>query len=216
MIEISVDQRTLTVQEDANLLEACLEAGIYIPHLCHLPGTAPAASCRLCFVALDGKPAPVPACTVKASAGLKVRTDTPAVRRLQRAALCLLLSAHTIDCRRCPANRRCELQRIARFLGVALKRPDLPPLAPPAGPPAAQGELAVDTAHCVLCGRCVRTCRCLHGASRLTFAGRGHGTVVTDWVETGPSIRCTDCMACIDICPVGAISLAPSAGDPES
>ena len=212
MIEISVDQRAMAVAEGANLLEACLAAGIYIPHLCHLPGLAPTAACRLCFVAVNGKPAPVPACTVTVDVGLEVSTDTPAVRRLQRAALRLLLSAHTIDCRRCPANRRCELQRIARFLRVPLKRPDLPPLAPPAGPPSG-GELLVDTTHCVLCGRCVRTCRRLHGTSRLTFAGRGHGTVVTDWVEAGPSIRCTDCTACIDVCPVGAIRLAPVDGD---
>jgi NADH dehydrogenase/NADH:ubiquinone oxidoreductase subunit G len=216
MIEIRVDGQPIAVCPGANLLEACLAAGIYIPHLCHLPGLPAAASCRLCFVALGDRPDPVPACTVAVQPGLEVLTDTPAVRRLQRSALELLLSAHTIDCRRCPANRRCALQRIARFLKVPLKRPDLPPLDPPGGLPGTGGELVVDPSHCVLCGRCVRTCRRLHGHSRLTFAGRGQRTVVTDWVETGPAIRCTDCGACIEVCPVGAIRLAPGANDPES
>ena len=213
MIEITVDQRTIAVEHGANLLTACLEAGIYIPHLCHLPGLEPAASCRLCFVALDGEAAPVPACTVTVTAPLTVISDAPAVRRLQRSALSLLLSAHTIDCRRCPANRQCELQRIARFLGLPLKRPDLPPARPPCAPPTACHELVVDTTHCVLCGRCVRLCRDRNGTSKLSFAGRGYDTVVTDWVTADAPIRCADCGACITACPVKAIRLAPAQGE---
>ena len=210
MTEISVDQRRINAPEGANLLEVCLDSGIYIPHLCHLHGLEPVASCRLCFVAIDGRAAPVTACTVTVSDGMEIHTDTPEVRRLQRAGLALLLSAHTINCRHCPANRHCELQRIARFLGMPLKRPDLPPLEPPVSPPAGGREVVVDTSHCVLCSRCVRTCRRLHGTSRLTFAGRGHSTVVTDWIAMGTSTRCIDCKACIEVCPVGAIRLAPA------
>ena len=64
MIKIVVDQKEIEVREGAVLLEACLRHGIYVPNLCYLEGMEhPDASCRLCFVEIEGKP--VPACTVK-------------------------------------------------------------------------------------------------------------------------------------------------------
>jgi len=207
-VKINVDGRTLEAPAGANLLEACLEAGIYIPHLCHLTGESPPhASCRLCLVALDDDSRPVPACTVGVRDGLTVRTDTEEVRRLQRAGLRLLLSAHTVNCRQCPANRRCELQRMAKFLGMGLRAAPLPNDERPAPRPFFHPHLAIDTEHCVLCGRCVRTCRRRHGHALLTFAGRGFDTVVSPYpTGTDPTdIPCLDCLACIDVCPVGAL-----------
>lgn len=214
MTQILVDGNPLEAETGANLLTVCLEAGIYIPHLCHLAQLPPAASCRLCFVAIEGTAHPVTACTVTVAPGLQVTTDTPEVRHLQRAALRLLLSAHTIDCRHCPANRNCELQRIARFLRVPLRRPDLPaePAAPPPFVPG--GILEVDAAHCVRCGRCVRLCRQLHGTARLTFAGRGYDTVVTAWALPEDTDFCRDCQACFEVCPVAAIRLRPADAEP--
>ena len=153
-----------------------------------------------------GRGGRVPACTVTVSGPLAVRTDTPAVRRLQKAGLQLLLSVHRIECRTCPANRRCELQRIAKFLKVGLK---------PGKLPQRFKQPEIDSSHpcldyypnrCVLCGQCVHVCRAQHRDVVLTFAKRGFDTVVGYYgLSENPAHTCRDCRACGEVCPVAAL-----------
>lgn len=207
MAELLVDDLKIEAPRGRNLLSVCLENGIYIPHLCFQEDDErPAASCRLCFVEIEGTP--VPACTVTVVSGLRVRTDTPAVRRLQRSALRLLLSVHVVDCKNCHANHACGLQQIARFLNVGLKPNPLAQILRP---------VEVDTSHpfidhfphrCVLCGKCIKTCRSLHEQPAFSFTGRGIDTVVKHYPESDMSApECFNCRRCIDICPVGALKL---------
>jgi predicted molibdopterin-dependent oxidoreductase YjgC len=148
----------------------------------------------------------VPACTVTVEEQLAVRTVTPAVRRLQKAGLQLLLSVHRIECRTCPANRRCELQRIARFLTVGLKPGKLAQHFKQPEIDASHPCLDYYPNRCVLCGKCVHACRGQHRDVALTFARRGFDTVVGHFglsADAAPS--CGDCRACVDICPVAAL-----------
>lgn len=207
MINIIVDDQELAVPEGQRLLTACLENDIYIPNLCFLEEMAAApASCRLCFVEVDGDDQPVTSCTLKVAPGMKVKTDTPAVRRLQKSALRLLLSVHDIDCRNCPANKRCELQNTARFLKTGLKAKPLETILK---------QTPVDDSHpsfdyypnrCVLCGRCVFTCKQQNGQNVLTFAKRGFQTIVSSYGASGEvGAVCEDCRTCVAVCPVGAL-----------
>ena len=207
MIKILVDHKEIEVQEGTVLLEACICNGIYVPNLCYLEGMEhPEASCRLCFVEIEGKP--VPACTVKISAPLVVKTDTPAVRSLQRSALRLLLSVHDVDCAHCPANKKCALQNMARFLGMSLK---------PKGLERYLKEPRIVEDHpfinyypnrCVLCARCVRICRTKEGRPQMNFAKRGFDTLISFYGMNGESMpTCEDCCKCVDVCPVGAIAM---------
>ncbi len=214
MIRLNVDEREIWVEEGLTVLEACLKNGIYVPNLCFLEGSAtdPQASCRLCFVEIQGTKQPVPSCTVTVRDGMRVSTATPAVRDLQRSALKLLLSMHRVECARCPANRKCALQQMAGFLRIGLKVPALPELE----------ALKVDAGHpvfdhhpyrCVLCGKCVVACERTNGRPLLTFAERGLRTRIVSLVDPGPlSSSCEACLACIDSCPVAA--LTPKANPP--
>lgn len=207
MLNIHVDDRTILAPIGSNLLSICLENDIYIPHLCHLAGDQePVAACRLCFVEIEGRPDPVPACTIKVETQIRIRTNTPAVRHLQRSALRLLLSAHHIDCKNCHANRACELQNIARFLNIGLRPKPLTPI---------ERTTAVDQSHpfidhyphrCVLCGKCVRVCRNQQRQPLFSFAGRGIDTVVHHYPgDDAAASLCTDCRRCMAVCPVGAL-----------
>jgi NADH dehydrogenase/NADH:ubiquinone oxidoreductase subunit G len=207
-IRIEVDGRTIAVERGVNLLAACLASGIYIPHLCYLEDVKPAAaSCRLCFVEIAGSEAPVPACTVTVGDPLVVSTGSPAVRRLQKAGLQLLLSAHRVACKGCPAHRRCELQRIAKFLKVGLTAGNLDRYLKEPELDATHPCLNYHPNRCVLCGRCVHVCRRQHcGDAPLTFLKRGFDTVIGTYaVSPAASAACGDCRACVDVCPVAAL-----------
>lgn len=197
------------------MLHACLENAIFVPHLCHMAGRHPApASCRLCFVSVHGEPQPVSACTTMVKQGMVVNTASEAALRLQRSALKLLLSTHDLDCRRCPANKRCALQRLARHLKVPLK---------PAHLSLKLKKTVLDDSHpcmdyypnrCVLCGRCVHVCERKKGRAHMAVANRGLKTVISFY---GAAERleadCSACLACAAVCPVGA--LVPTPGPKE-
>ena len=212
MVKLLVDNREINVKEGTNLLQACLENEIYVPNLCYLEGKeVPSASCRMCFVEIEGEGRPVPSCTVSVKEGMVVKTDTPSVRQLQRSGLQLLLSVHRVECAKCPANKKCELQRMARFLKVGLKPKRLEPYLK---------ETEIDEDHpcldyypnrCVLCGKCIHVCKNEHGQPSLSFAKRGLNTVVSFYGERGDDdCPCEECFACVEICPVSAITLKDS------
>ena len=207
MIRINVDNLEIEAKEGTNLLQACLDNNIYIPNLCYVKGKERvSASCRLCFVEVEGEGRPLMSCTMEVRDGMVVKTDTEAVRRLQRSALRLLLSVHRVECSKCPANKRCDLQKLGTFLKVGLKPKSLDKYLK---------EPEVDEAHpvlnyfpnrCVLCGRCVYLCKEKHVRPLLTFAKRGLNTVISLYGgEDSGGPACKDCLACVDVCPVAAI-----------
>jgi NADH dehydrogenase/NADH:ubiquinone oxidoreductase subunit G len=210
MAKFMVDNTMVEADEGITLLRACLENDIYIPNLCWIRGMADTpVSCRLCFVEIEGEPHPVASCKIKVRDDMVVTTDTPAVRRLQKTAFQLLMSAHEINCKVCPANKKCELQKIARFLKTGLKPKRLEPHlkeAPADMPPHPSLDLHVN--RCVLCGRCIYTCIQKQGQSQITFAKRGIDTIISFYgAPEALAATCSECVACVAICPVSAITL---------
>ena len=200
MAKLLVDKREIEADEGMSLLQACLENDIYIPNLCYLAGMRhPSSSCRMCFVEIEGENGPVTSCTVKVKDGMVVKTDTDTVRHLQRAAFQLLMSMHDVDCAHCPANKKCELQRIAKLLKVGLKPGKLERRLKKSGPDHAHPLLDYYLNRCVLCGKCIFVCRKKHGQSMMSFAKRGLDMVIS---FCGLNEKC---YACVDICPVGAM-----------
>jgi bidirectional [NiFe] hydrogenase diaphorase subunit len=206
-ITLHIDNKTINAAEGTNLLEVCLDNGIYVPNLCYIRGMDhPPASCRLCFVDIESVDRPTPACMVRSSRDMVVHTDTPRVRQLQRTALQLLLSVHAVDCRNCPANRRCVLQDMAKFLKTALKSKHLDRFLKATGIDRSHPFLDYYPNRCVLCGRCVYVCRNQQKQTELTFARRGFATVIGhfDHPHSRPS-SCDTCRACVAVCPVAAL-----------
>ena len=84
--EMIVNGKQIVFESGQTILEACKEAGIYIPGLCHysgltpLPQVIPDMACQLCLVEADGKI--VLACNTPAVNGMKVETSTPQIKKL--------------------------------------------------------------------------------------------------------------------------------------
>ena len=122
MAVITIDGIRLEVPDNKTLLECALDAGIYIPHLCHHPDLPEHGSCRMCVVEIDGEETPLPSCTVKARDGMAVRTKGETLGRLRSMALDLLLAGHPEDCSTCPKYGNCELQTLIQYMGGATSR----------------------------------------------------------------------------------------------
>ncbi len=207
MIELTVDHRKIQAEEGLSILEACLQNDIYIPNLCFLKDMdPPPASCRLCFVEIQGGKAPVTSCSTMIQDSMVIRTDSPEVRELQRTALELLLSVHHVDCGHCVANKRCELQKIAKFLKVGLKPKRLDQLAGKSDPVEVYPGLSYFWNRCVLCGRCVHVCGTRNKRPLMAFAKRGFHTEISFYrEEAGTGHDCERCLYCVAACPVGAL-----------
>jgi len=95
-IQLYIDSREISVNENSTILEAALENGIYIPHLCHHPDLKPAGICRVCIVEANG--VPVTSCRAPVAPGMAVKTGGELVDKMRRMAVELLVVNHHDDC----------------------------------------------------------------------------------------------------------------------
>jgi len=209
MIKFVVDSKEIEVKEGTTILKACLDNQIYIPNLCYMETLAtPPASCRLCFVEIEGQDRPVTSCNTEALNGMVVKTDMPSVRQLQRTAFELLMSIHDVDCAHCPANKKCPLQQIAGFLKIGLKPRRLPLTLKEPDIDEDHPFLEYHLNRCVLCGKCIHVCRTQNSQPLMAFAKRGFSTLISFFgKESLADLPCETCLACVGICPVSAITL---------
>jgi bidirectional [NiFe] hydrogenase diaphorase subunit len=209
-VKITIDGHQYQVPAGEKLLWAALDCGIYIPHLCgNREEERPEASCRLCFVEIEGIPDPVTACTQEVIEGMVVQTRTPRVDRLVGTAFELLLSNHKMRCGKCPQNRRCELQKIARERKLKLRLTRLRPLLteeqyqPIDDSP---DSFIYDSNRCVLCGRCIWVDHKVVKVGAIGFIRRGIDRKMSTFGDRPLSESpCTQCGECVKVCPVGAL-----------
>jgi len=109
-IILNIDGHEVKTEKGKTVLEAALDAGIYIPHLCYHPDLTPLGACRLCVVEIEGMRGIPTACTTLATEGMAVTTKTPQVDQIRRLAMELMLAGHPPDCTTCPKYLNCELQ----------------------------------------------------------------------------------------------------------
>ncbi len=205
MLELTIDSHPVAVEPGTTILDAARTAGVYIPTLCADDDLHPYGACRLCLVEVEGQRRPIlPSCTTPVSEGMVVRTSSPLIDKLRRSIVELLLSDHPSDCLSCPQNNRCDLQRIAAYVGLRRQRFVGEKRSLPID--NSNPFYVRDLERCILCGKCVRTCDEIQNRRAIHYAYRGLGTKIA--VELDRDMResiCEFCGQCVSKCPVGAL-----------
>ncbi len=207
-VTLTIDGKKIKARQGESVLWAALDNGIYIPNLCALrEKDTQDASCRLCWVEIEGKAQPVTACTETVEEGMVVNTKGAMALRLARTALELLLASNDVDCANCPANGACELQKIAAQLKVKLNTKRFRKILRQLPIDDSSPEFTYDPNKCVLCGRCIWVCR-TKNIGALGFAYRGFNRRMTTFVDR-PMAKsgCRNCAECVAVCPTGALVL---------
>jgi len=207
-VSLTIDGKNIKASEGKTILWAALENGIYIPNLCAIQEkTQPSASCRLCFVEVEGENEPVIACTEPVKEGMVVHTRGKNALRLARTSAELILASHPVDCAHCLKNRSCELQKIAKHLGIKLTTKRFRKLERNLPIDESSSVFIYDANKCVLCGKCVWVCQEKLGIGAIGFTRRGFKRMVSTFQDKPfGETTCSECAECVKICPVGALA----------
>ena len=203
MVSLTIDGIKVQVPAGTTVLEAARSANIQIPTLCYLKDVNQIGACRMCLVD-TGARALAAACVMPVSDGMVVKTNTPAIREARKVTLELLLSNHDRSCLTCVRSRNCELQTLAKELGVADLRFEGAKTELPAD--VSSPSLVREPNKCIQCRRCIAACANVQKIGVIGTVGRGFNTVIEPAFDLKlGEVGCINCGQCIMACPVGAL-----------
>ncbi|MCK5882861.1 MAG: [FeFe] hydrogenase, group A [Bacteriovoracaceae bacterium] len=210
MINLTINGEAIQVEANATILTAAKKLGIKIPTLCHMDlecfgKESRVGSCRICVVEVEGRNNLAPSCCTPVNEGMVVKTDTIKAIKARRTVLELILSDHPNECLTCAQSMDCELQALAREMGVFkieyAGEQSTYPLD------ISNNAIIRDLNKCIMCRRCETMCTEVQTVGILSGVGRGFNAVVAPTLGKPLSeTKCTFCGQCVSVCPVGALS----------
>ncbi len=204
-VHLKINNREVEAESGQTILEAATNNGIHIPTLCYLKDITKSGACRVCLVEVKGGRALLSACTTPVSEGMEVFTNSERALKGRRNSVELIMSNHNKNCLSCKRNQNCELQRLTEELGIRENKFE-GAHTKPTFEDASYG-IVRDTSKCVLCGRCIDTCKKVQGLGILGFQNRGFDTVVGPVFNVSfNDVNCMQCGQCVINCPVGALT----------
>jgi NADH-quinone oxidoreductase subunit G len=224
LFNVQIDGVWHQFPKGTRVIEACEQAGVFVPRYCYHKKLSSPGNCRMCLIEMgfprlgpDRKPEPGPdgkpiinwmprpqiCCAQDVAEGMAVRTDSPLVKECQRGVMEFLLINHPLDCPICDQAGECRLQEFSvdygnsqsRFLENKVKKPKAVQLGP---------RVTLDDERCILCSRCIRFCQEIANDDVLGFVDRGSHTVLT--AHPGRTLDNNYSLNTVDICPVGALT----------
>jgi NADH dehydrogenase/NADH:ubiquinone oxidoreductase subunit G len=175
-VTLKIDGTHIRAAKGTSVLDAAIEYGICIPHLCHVPNLSDIGMCRLCIVehVVNGRSKITTSCTLNVEESMVILSNTEWVQKLRRNNAELLVA-------QAPNSR--AIQDIAVRCGVKEVR------------------YPFRNHDCILCGRCVRVCTEMWGARAIGFVGRGDDRHIDFPLGVRPDF-CKHCGSCVTLCPM--------------
>lgn len=224
LLNVQIDGVWLQFPKGTKVIDACQQAGKFIPRYCYHPKLSIPGNCRMCLIEMgmpkmtpdrkpvlgaDGKPEiawiprPQISCAQDVAEGMGVRTDSPMVKECRQGVMEFLLINHPLDCPICDQAGECRLQEFSveygnahsRFLERKVKKPKNVELGP---------RVTLDAERCVLCSRCIRFMKEVAKDDVLGFVDRGGFSTIA--CHPDKTLESNYSLNTVDICPVGALT----------
>jgi predicted molibdopterin-dependent oxidoreductase YjgC len=226
--QISINGNDFPFKPGETILEVAQQNNIDIPSLCHLKGTTPTGSCRICVVQVEGETDLKTACSTPAANNMSVQTESPSVVTSRQKTLKQMLASGNHNCaisdsagkdwtalqlkvqqddqskELCPVWGDCQLQDLAYRYQVSGNREqatDFPLKMETVNP-----FIIRDFSRCILCGKCVKACREIQVNNAIDFNDKNNPSkIIAAGDKTLKDSDCVFCGECIQVCPVGAL-----------
>ena len=203
MVNLTIDDKKISVEEGTSIMVAAKNAGINIPKLCFLKDLNEIAACRVCVVEVEGIERLVTSCNNNVEEGMVIHTDSPKVRLDRYRTVQMILSQHDCKCATCVRSGNCSLQTLSNDLnirdtlyGEVLENQVWDRTFP----------LIRNSTKCIKCMRCIQVCDKMQSLNVWELEGTGaRSTVNVSGSRTIRDADCSLCGQCITHCPVGAL-----------
>src|SRR4030081_598275 len=139
MFNVQIDGVWHQFPKGTRVIEACEQAGSYVPRYCYHKKLSSPGNCRMCLIEMgmpkmgpdrkpelgaDGKPVlnwiprPQISCAQDIAEGMGIRTDSKLAKECRNGVMEFLLINHPLDCPICDQAGECHLQEYSVEFGT--------------------------------------------------------------------------------------------------
>ena len=200
--KVFVNDVEVDVPNGSTVFQACDLAGVNIPRFCYHERLSIAGNCRMCLVEVEKVPKPVASCAYPIMPNMRIKTNTPMVKKAREGVLEFILANHPLDCPICDQGGECDLQDQSMDYGSDRSRfrevkrtvedKDIGPV------------VRTVMTRCIHCTRCVRFAEEVAGVPSLGVTGRGNASEIGTYTPQPFDSEMSGNI--VDLCPVGALT----------